>query len=125
MKFATLLIIFLIIVILDKGITAASIIQVNKHFPEATKEDYFKVEKNPVAHWFFQKTGLFWGSIIYGILSIVTLFIALFLIALAITSFGVSQETADRVGLWIIFIFYGFVISNNAYFLLKYSAIIS
>ena len=55
MDFKILLLIFIILVILDKGITAWNIIEVNKHFPEATKGDYYKVEVNPVAKVFFEK----------------------------------------------------------------------
>lgn len=125
MKFATLLIIFIIIVVLDKGLTIANIYEVNKHFPSATQGDYYSVERNPVAKFFFEKFGLWGGSFIYGIISVITLFITLFLIALMLTGFGVSQETADRIGLWIIFIFYGWVLANNTYFLLKYSTVIT
>ncbi len=112
----TLLTIFIIIVILDKGLTIANIIQVNKHFPEAMKGDAYKIERNPGAKYFFETFGLWGGSFIYGIISVATLFAFFFIF---------SWVFSERVALYIIFIFYGFVLLNNTYFLLKYSAIIT
>lgn len=111
-----LLLIFVIMVVLDKGLTIANIYQVNQHFPQEMKGDYYKVEQNPVAKVFFEKFGLWWGSILYGFVSLAVLFIGFFIL---------SAIFNERVGLWAAFIVYGFVITNNLYFLLKYSQVIS
>jgi hypothetical protein len=115
-NFTTLLVIFIVIVLLDKGLTAINMIQVNKNFPDAMKGDAYKIERNPAAKYFFEQFGLWKGSFIYAIISIATLFTFFFIF---------SWVFSDRVALYIIFIFYGFVIANNTYFLLKYSAIIT
>ncbi|GAG81353.1 unnamed protein product [marine sediment metagenome] len=47
MKIAVLLTIFLILILFDKGLTIANMIQVQKNFPEAVKDDPYKAEKNP------------------------------------------------------------------------------
>lgn len=115
MDFKLLLIIFIVIVCLDKGLTAWSVIEVNKHFPQATVGDYYKIEQNPVAKWFYEQYGLLGGSIIYGIISVITLFIFFWIFQWIFN---------ERVALWVIFIFYGLVLANNTYFLLKYSEVI-
>jgi hypothetical protein len=125
MDLKILFLIFLVMVMLDKGLTAANIVQVNKHFPNATKGDYYAVERNPVAKFFFQSFGLFWGTIIYGVISILTLFASFFLIAGALFYFTNDKGYAGRIALYILFIFYGIVVTNNTYFLLKYSGVIS
>ena len=115
-SWSTLLIIAVILVILDKGLTLANIVQVNKHFPDAMKGDAYKIERNPVAKFFFERCGLWGGTFLYGIISVLTLILFFFIFAWIFS---------ERVALYIIFIFYGFVILNNSYFLLKYSTIIS
>jgi hypothetical protein len=115
-SFRILLLIFIVLILLDKGITTMNITQVNKNFPNSTKEDYFKIEKNPLAKWFFEKFGLFGGSVLYGIVSLITLFGSFYLF---------TWITNERIALWIIFIIMGAVIANNSYFLLKYSQIIN
>ena len=111
-----LLLIFVIMVVLDKGLTIANIYQVNKNFPQEMKGEYYKVEQNPVAKWFFEKYGLWGGSFVYGLVSLVMLFIGFFIL---------SYFFNERIALWVAFIIYGFVIINNLYFLLKYSQVIS
>jgi len=115
MKFLTLLLIFFIIVVLDKGITFVNVKQTWKNFPESVKDDLYKAEKNPVAKWFFQKLGLTWGTLIYAILTIFTLFIAFFILQKA---FG------ETTALFIIFMLYGLVMANNVFYLLRASRII-
>ena len=107
--------VLIFLIILDKGLTAANIIQVNKNFPQATKGDYYKVESNPMAKWFFVKFGLLWGSILFSFVSILIGLLAYLILSLL---FG------ERAALWIICIIYGFVVANNFYFLLKYSKVI-
>jgi len=108
--------VLIFLIILDKGLTIANIIQVNKNFPEATKGDYFKVEANPMAKWFFKTFGLWYGSFVFGLVS---LFIGLLAYILLALLFG------ERTSLWIVVILYGFVVANNFYFLLKYSKVIA
>lgn len=112
----TLLTIFIILVMLDKGLTLINIVQVNKHFPDAMKGDTYKIERNPAAKFFFERCGLWGGTVLYGVISLLTLIIFFFIF---------SWIFSERIALYIIFIFYGFVILNNTYFLLKYSTIIS
>ena len=115
-SFKMLLLIFVIMVVFDKGLTIANIYQVNQHFPQATKDDYYKVEQNPIAHWFFEKFGLWGGSFLYGIISLIVLFAGFYIL---------SALFNERVGLWAAMIIYSIVIANNLYFLLKYSTIIN
>lgn len=110
-----LFIIFLTFVILDKGITAYNIVQVNKNFPEAMKDDKYKIERNPLAKFFFNKMGVLGGSIAYGLLSLFTLFAAFYLLKT-----GFHESTS----LYLLFMLYGFTIFNNLYFAFKYSALI-
>ncbi len=115
MKILTLLLIFLVIVSLDKGLTFLVVQQTWKNFPEDIKDDIYKAEKNPVAKWFFQKLGLNMGTIVYGLISILTLFLAFFILQLF---FG------ETTALFIIFILYGAVIFNNAFHLLRFMGVI-
>ena len=115
-KLTTVLIVFLIIIFLDKGLTIFNIIKVNQNYPEAMGNDYFKVEQNPLAKWFFIQFGLWWGTLLYSIVTLITLFIV----------YGIlSYFFSNRVALYVIIILYGFVVANNAYFALKYSQVIS
>ncbi len=116
MNFLTLLLIFIAIISLDKGITIVNIQQTWKNFPEDIKGDLFKAEKNPVAKFFFENLGLYGGTLVYGLISILTLFIAFYLMQFF---FG------ETIALFIIFMLYGLVIANNAFFLLKFSKIIA
>lgn len=115
MKFLTLLLIFFVIVCLDKGLTFANIKQTWKNLPEQVQDDLYRAEKNPVAKWFFEKLGLNLGTIVYGIFAVLTLFLAFFLL---------QKIFSETIALFIIFIIYGLVISNNAFHLLRYSGVI-
>ena len=116
MELKIILIIFIVLIVLDKGLTVFNILLVNKNFPEATKNDYYVVEKNPLAKWFFREFGLINGSIVYGFISLLTLFIAYFLLTLVVS---------DSISLYLLFIAYSLVILNNLYFLLKFAKIIT
>jgi len=93
-------------------LTIANIIQVNKHFPQATKGDYYKVERNPLAKFFFEKFGLWGGSFIYGLISLAVLFIGYFIL---------SALFNESIALWTAMILYSIVIINNLFFLMRYS----
>jgi len=110
-----LLLIFVILVSLDKVITVINILQVNKNFPDAVKDEPYKIEKNPLAKWFFNNLGLTMGTIFYGLISILTLFIAYYLLGFMVR---------PQISLYIIIMVYGLVLANNFYFLFKYSALI-
>ena len=109
------MLIFFVIVLLDKGITLVNIKQTWKNFPEQVKDDLYKAEKNPVTKWFFQKLGLIGGTLVYLVLSMITLFIAFFLL---------QKIFGETTALFIIFILYGIVIANNVFYLLRASRII-
>lgn len=111
------LIVFLIF--LDKILTFASIKAMEKNFPTIDK---FSIEKNPIQRWFFQKVGLGWGLVLYGIISIITFYIAWILINITLTWFRLSNS--PTIGLYILFMVYGLVITNNLFQLLRYSKII-
>lgn len=108
--------IFLTLIAADKGLTVANIKQTWKNFPDEVKEDPFKAEKNPVAKWFFERYGLFKGTLLMALLSLITLFVALWVGKLFF-------KTA--IVLYILIMLYGIVIINNLYFLLKFSKIIT
>jgi len=113
------LIVIVLLVSLDKIITVANILQVEKNFPEV---DRYSIEKNPVAKFFFVKCGLLGGTIIYGILSVLTFILALVLLEWTLKLFGVVN--AQSISLYIMMLLYGLVISNNLFFFLKYSRIV-
>lgn len=109
-----ILLIFAILVFLDKGLTYINIKQAHKNFPEAFLDDPYKIERNPVAKWFFQRLGILGGTVVYFGISILTLVIAYYFLSKATPSYA----------LYIIVILYSFVIGNNFYFFFKYSKII-
>ncbi len=113
MKLSILIIIFLVLIFLDKGITVANVKQTWNNFPDAVKEDPFLIEKNPMAKWSFEKFGLYNGSFVMGVISLATL-----LLAFSILNFAFKSQL---IALYILMIAYGLVITNNLYFLLKYS----
>ena len=110
-----LLLIFTVLVCLDKGITILNLHLIEKNYPNAKEAQDYNAEKNPIARFFFQKFGLIGGTLMYGVISILTLFIAYILLH---TFLNQAQS------LWAIFIIYGLVIFNNLFFTLKYGGII-
>ena len=115
-------VVFLLILLLvsaDKIITYYNIKAVEKNFPDIDK---FSIERNPLAKKFFQNFGLLWGSILYGILSLLTFLIALALIKWTLSLFGVTNSLS--IALWIMVIIYSMAIGNNLFFALKYSGFI-
>ena len=84
-------IIFLVIVLLvvaDKVITVANINAVKKNYP---KINPIGIEKNKVAKWFFIHYGLLWGSVIYGIISIITFIIGVLFAGWMFSLFSVGN----------------------------------
>jgi hypothetical protein len=109
----------IILIFADKALTVMNIKAVEKNYPNA---DHLSIEKNPIAKFFFQKSGLFWGSIFFGIFSLATFFIAMYLLTFATRFY--SPTNYWGISFYIMCIFYSFVIMNNFYFLLRYSKLI-
>jgi len=116
------IILFIVIVLLvtgDKLTTYYSIRNLQKNYPQVNAID---AEKNPLAKFFFQKFGLIWGNVLYGIISVITAYLFLFFMQMCLKGFGVG----NYIGIsWYIFIlWYFFVIANNTYFVLKHGKIL-
>jgi hypothetical protein len=99
----TIIIVAIILIAIDKGLTVANIKAVQKNNPGI---DALSIEKNPVAKFAFQKTGLFWGTILYGLFSLATFFFA---------------SNAWGVSFYVMCLVYAFILMNNFYFLLRYN----
>lgn len=119
MNWYTVIIVALILVTLDKGITIMNIKAVEKNHPEV---DSFSIERNPVAKLAFKKFGLYGGSMIYWLFSLVTFFFALMLFYYPAHAW--APKNAWGVSLYVMMIFYSFVIMNNFYFFLRYSKLL-
>ena len=109
--------IIILLVFLDKFITFVNIKAIEKNFPKI--KDPFSAEKNPLARWFFVKFGLVWGSILYGIVSLISFFLALLMLGFAFRLFW--PATAWSIALYVLIIWYCLVIGNNVFFLLKFT----
>jgi len=113
------LIVIVVLVTLDKGLTFLNVKAVEKNFPEIDK---FSIEKNPIARFFLKKCGLIGGTIIFGIISIILFFIALILFELTLKAFGVVN--AFSISLYIVILIYCLTIGHNLFFLLKFSRVV-
>ena len=105
-KISSLLILFLILISLDKGLTAWNL----SVLKDQGRADYLNAEKNIAARWFFEKTGLFWGSILFGLVTLATL---------SLCFWGLKSIGNDYTALWIIFLLYFAVIGGNTFQLIK------
>ena len=114
------ILIIICLVAADKILTVANINAVKKNFPD---KDPLSIERNPLAREFFKQQGLVWGTITYGLFSILGFITAMFLLNWALKLFYVSNSLS--IALYIIMIFYGFTLMNNLYFLLKFSKVIT
>lgn len=116
MNLAVVVLLLVMLVFLDKTLTYINVVQFNKNFPDVAKNDHYKIEKNPLAKWFFVKLGLLGGTIVYGFVSVLTLLLA----------YGVFRTFLNaQMSLFIIFMIYGLVIFNNFFFMFKYMKVIS
>lgn len=115
-----IILVIIILVTLDKALTVINIKQVENNFPEV--KNPLSIEKNPIAKHLFEKFGLYGGTAIYWIFSIITFLIALGFLSWCISLFKVQNHLS--ISLWVMFIWYGIVIANNLFFLLKFSKII-
>ena len=114
-----ILFVIICLVIADKLLTVANINAVKKNFPDV---DPLSIEKNPLAKEFFKQYGLTNGTILYALFSIMTFLIAMFLIHWCLKLFHVNNSLS--IAFYVVILWYGLVICNNFYFLLKYSRII-
>jgi hypothetical protein len=106
-------------VTLDKGITAFNIRAVEKNNPGINP---YSIEKNPIARVSFEKFGLYGGTIIYWIFSIITFIIAVWLLHYPAKILAPNNDYG--VALYAVVIMYFFVIGNNFYFLFRYNKLI-
>ena len=121
MTFNWTIVIFIIIALVatDKLLTVANINAVTKNFPDVNP---LSIEKNPLAREFFKQHGLMWGSLTYGLFSILCFIVAMYLIHWMLKLFHVTNSLS--IALYVVMIWYFFVIGNNLYFLLKFSKVI-
>ena len=119
MNWTTIIIVAIILITLDKGLTVLNIKAVEKNNPGI---DALSIEKNPVAKFAFQKTGLFWGSILYGIFSLATFFFALLLFYYPARAW--APDNAVGVSFYVMCLIYAFILMNNFYFFLRYSKLL-
>lgn len=68
-----LIILAILLIAIDKLITALTIKRVEKNYPN---KDKYSIEKNPLALYFFKNYGIIIGSILYFFLSIITFLFA-------------------------------------------------
>jgi hypothetical protein len=101
MKLLYVILLIIGIVLADKILTVINIKSVQKNYPRA---DPLQIEQNPLAKWFFKKSGLLWGSIFYSIISITVALIAYF-------SFRTLWGSEVAIG--IVLIVYIIVLINN------------
>jgi hypothetical protein len=119
MNWLTVLIIAMVLVTLDKGITIMNIRAVEKNMPETNP---YAIEKNPIARVSFEKFGLFGGTIIYWIFSVITFVAAVWL--LSYPARIIAPDNSYGVALYAVVIMYGFVVANNFYFFFRYSKLL-
>jgi hypothetical protein len=115
----TIIIVIILLVTLDKTLTVLNINAVKKNNPGV---DPLSIERNPIAKWCFQKTGLLWGSVLYGIFSIGTFLLAMWLFSYPARAY--APDNAWGVSFYAMCMFYGFVIMNNFYFFLRYNKLL-
>jgi len=109
-------IVFLILMLLDKGLTVANILLVNKNFPEKMKGNYFGIEKNPLAKYFFDKLGLWNGTMAYAVIGLLTMIIGFMIL---------DYLVGKNIAFYTVFVLYSIVIANNLFFMFRYAKIIS
>jgi len=118
-NWTTIIIVIILLVTLDKTLTVLNINAVKKNNPGV---DPLSIERNPIAKWCFQKTGLAWGSILYGIFSIGTFLFAMWLFSFPARAY--APDNAMGVSFYVMMLLYFFIIGNNFYFWLRYSKLL-
>lgn len=115
----TIIVVAIILIAVDKGLTVANIKAVEKNNPGI---DPLSIEKNPIAKWSFQKTGLFWGTILYGLFSLATFFFALLLFYYPAKVWAPTNGWG--VSFYVMCLVYAFILMNNFYFFLRYTKLL-
>jgi hypothetical protein len=105
-KIISLLILFIILVSADKAITAWNLLVLK----DSGTQNYLLAEKNIAARWFFEKSGLLWGSILFGLVTLCTL---------SLCFWGLKGLMNEYQALWVIFLIYGAVLGGNIFQLIK------
>ena len=111
MKIAVLLLIFAVLVFADKALTVANLSVMKSSNPDT----YLDAERNPAAKWFFVKFGLFWGTVLFFMLTMITL---------SLMYYSFQMVFGGYKTLWFIFLVYGLVCFNNTFYLLKNMGVI-
>jgi hypothetical protein len=119
MNWWTIIIIAVLLVSLDKGLTFLNIKSVEKNYPGVNP---YSIEKNPIAKISFEKFGLYGGTLIYWIFSIFTFLIAVWL--LSHPARIIAPNNPEGVALYFIMMLYALVIFNNLYFLFRYNKLL-
>jgi len=115
----TFLVIAIILVAADKGLTYFSLKAVERNYPNL---DPISVEKNPAARYFFYNYGLSWGSVLFGVVSVFTFFVAMSLLWSSLRWFFPANPWG--ISLYVMCMAYGLVIMNNVYMLIKHSKLL-
>lgn len=119
MNWWTVVIVAIILISLDKGITILNVKAVEKNYPDV---DSLSIEKNPLAKAVFQKFGLYGGTFCYWLFSLATFFFALYLFSYPARAW--APDNAFPVAFYFMCMFYSLVIMNNFYFFLRYSKLL-
>jgi hypothetical protein len=111
----TLIIILLILILADKGLT----LMVLKEREKIQGIDVLKAEKNPIARWLFSKLGLFWGSVAMIPVQIITILFFLKLMTFVFNKIPYTASNPLGIAWYLLLIILTFVVGNNLYFYLK------
>ena len=119
MNWTTIFLIAVMLIAADKIITVMNINAVQRNNPQINA---LQIEKNPIAKFSFEKMGLLWGSVVYGLFSLATFYFALLLLYYPAKIF--APENPWGIALYVLIMGYALVIANNLYFLLRYNKLL-
>lgn len=119
MNWYTVFFIMVLLITADKVLTVINIKLVQKNNPGVNA---LSIEQNPVNKFLFEKFGLFFGTFIMGLLSIITFLFALWMMSFATVLWAPNNKWG--VSLYLMTIIYGCVIANNFYFMFKYAKLL-
>ena len=119
MNWWTVIVVAIILITLDKGITIMNVKAVARNHPEVNP---LSIERNPIAKKSFETFGLYGGSVLYWFFSLATFFFALMLFYYPAKAW--APTNAWPVALYAMMIVYSFVLMNNFYFFLRYSKLL-
>lgn len=118
-NWTTIIIVAICLIAIDKGLTVANIKAVQRNNPGI---DALSIEKNPVAKWSFEKLGLGWGTVLYGVFSLATFFFAMLLFYYPARIWAPTNGWG--VSFYVMSMAYAFILMNNFYFLLRYNRLL-